>query len=477
MLFALTVFACAPAGRDAHHPDPAGPVTTPTPPPPTDTAPGTTTPETTTSGPVTTPSLPCTDTDGDTVPDAAEAALGTDPAVFDGGCLAWPATVSVAPDPVEENDFVLGDLDGDGDLDALSTAEWTTLYWHENTGSAQFGPLQILALDGYDYYGTWLPLGASGLAIADLDGDGHADALYTLDGDADQISVALGEGGGAFGSATLLAAGAIYTSSLEAVDLDADGDVDLLGAVGFHEAGWWENEGGALTPHTIEARDWVRTAAGDLDGDGDPDIAFGTSNDTGDVGWYENLGGATAFAVHVLTAFEAPATAIALGDVDRDGDLDLAESRTTHNASFWENLGGGQFAPETPLGNCDQVSMADVDLDGDADLVGTRFSQLTWWSHEAGAFAFHAVGAATYATGIRVGDLDGDGHPDAASPPGLTWYRNPLGDDTDGDGITDDAEACVLGTDPTLADTDADGSDDAIEACAPTDPLDASAHP
>ena len=45
--------------------------------------------------------------------------------------------------------------------------------------------------------------------------------------------------------------------------------------------------------------------------------------------------------------------------------------------------------------------------------------------------------------------------------------------DTDGDGLTDDTEANVTGTDPTLLDTDADGVDDGTEVnINGTDPLD-----
>jgi hypothetical protein len=62
-------------------------------------------------------------------------------------------------------------------------------------------------------------------------------------------------------------------------------------------------------------------------------------------------------------------------------------------------------------------------------------------------------------------DTDGDGLSDDSE----LEYSNPTNADTDGDGLDDGREA-TLGTDPTVADSDSDGLDDAREADGPTDP-------
>lgn len=69
-------------------------------------------------------------------------------------------------------------------------------------------------------------------------------------------------------------------------------------------------------------------------------------------------------------------------------------------------------------------------------------------------------------------DTDGDGLNDAAEILGAG--SNPLLADTDGDGLDDAAEVLSYRTDPTLADTDGDGVSDAQEIAQGTDPLDPS---
>ena len=75
---------------------------------------------------------------------------------------------------------------------------------------------------------------------------------------------------------------------------------------------------------------------------------------------------------------------------------------------------------------------------------------------------------------VVTADLDGDGAPDVVADTyeGVMWWRNPLRDYPDGDGVSDDLEVCVLGTDPLLADTDGGGRTDGEEVCDLADPRD-----
>ncbi|MEO1369196.1 MAG: Calx-beta domain-containing protein, partial [Acidobacteriota bacterium] len=75
---------------------------------------------------------------------------------------------------------------------------------------------------------------------------------------------------------------------LQAVDLDFDGDLDV---VGDPNANWWENIDKATSwtrRSYSDAADVNDTVASDLDGDGDRDIAV-ARNVTGQVSWFENL--------------------------------------------------------------------------------------------------------------------------------------------------------------------------------------------
>jgi hypothetical protein len=68
------------------------------------------------------------------------------------------------------------DLDGDGDLDALSaSSEDNKVAWYTNDGSGYFGPQQVLTTEAD---------GADSVSAADLDGDGDLDVLSASSDDA-----------------------------------------------------------------------------------------------------------------------------------------------------------------------------------------------------------------------------------------------------------------------------------------------------
>jgi hypothetical protein len=75
----------------------------------------------------------------------------------------------------------------------------------------------------------------------------------------------------------------------------------------------------------------------------------------------------------------------------------------------------------------------------------------------------------TIASGLdEVIDTDGDGLPDDVERD--VYGTDPLLADTDADGVEDGEELDLYGTDPLLADTDADGISDDVELEAGTDP-------
>jgi hypothetical protein len=64
-------------------------------------------------------------------------------------------------------------------------------------------------------------------AVADLDADGHLDLVLAL-GPAPQLRVFFGNGHGAFPSSSTIVGAGAYAKSLEIGDFDADGDLDIL---------------------------------------------------------------------------------------------------------------------------------------------------------------------------------------------------------------------------------------------------------
>src|SRR5262249_15043131 len=97
-----------------------------------------------------------------------------------------------------------------------------------------------------------------------------------------------------------------------AADLGGDGDNDRLSASGFDgQIVWYENVGGfSWTPRLI-AFAGESVEAADLDQDGDLDVV---SN----LVWYENDGGSPpAFTQHPVASISVHANGLAIVDVDR----------------------------------------------------------------------------------------------------------------------------------------------------------------
>jgi FG-GAP-like repeat len=231
------------------------------------------------------------------------------------------------------------DLDNDGDLDiavaVFGGIEKGEVFWLERTGDAadpRYARHELLTLSG-----------AIGVEPVDLDTDGRMDLVLLLAQEHEAILVFLNKGDRVFERATLARAPhPMYGStSLSTVDLDRDGDVDLLFTNGdafdgqtdpkpYHGVQWLENLGGLKFQfHGIGRFYGAATAtAGDLDGDGDVDVVAGSwVNDWRDpqrhaVVWYEN-DGKQGFTAHGIATRPAGIATLKLIDVTGDGRLDI----------------------------------------------------------------------------------------------------------------------------------------------------------
>ena len=130
-------------------------------------------------------------------------------------------------------DLALGDLDGDGDLDVLAaTASGGQIIL--NIGSAQRGsPNQFAILPG-----SLGSLFTTSVFLGDLNGDGRLDALL---GSAGQAQVWLNDGHGNFRREQILRYPSRHAVALG--DVDGDGDLDVFTALLAEHYQVWLNDG------------------------------------------------------------------------------------------------------------------------------------------------------------------------------------------------------------------------------------------
>ena len=173
-------------------------------------------------------------------------------------------------------------------------------------------------------------------------------------------------------------------SSLFTVDIDRDGDLDILvGNAGSNSVQLMMNDGKgkfALGPEIPIGFGPEAIVAGDLDNDGDIDIVT-IDKDTGGVsillnekGIFHNNGDSRG------TGTNARPVSVALGDLNNDDFLDIAianQSDGTINIFFNEPLARGHFANRTTDGTISigrgvsSVLLNDIDKDGRIDLLAS----------------------------------------------------------------------------------------------------------
>lgn len=162
-------------------------------------------------------------------------------------------------------------------------------------------------------------------------------------------------------------------------------------------------------------------ACGDIDGDGDADIA--ALEYRGRIVWYENPGDGRSFVIHSVLPAPGPGhERMALLDADGDGDLDIAASSNgLAPIALYENQGMDLW-PKTSLpqetADAWAISPADFDADDDTDLAAglCQAGEIAWLENRSGngrEWLLHRVAQGTGAPlSVDAADYDGDGDAD-----------------------------------------------------------------
>ncbi|CAG0931280.1 hypothetical protein TFLX_02063 [Thermoflexales bacterium] len=317
-----------------------------------------------------------------------------------------------------------GDYDGDDDLD-LAVGSWDRIRLYPNHN----GVLTYTAI-----WSSTADNETQSVAWGDVDGDGdldlavgnhyQADQIYRNDGVSDGVPQL---------TAIWLSLEAADTHVVAWADYDSDGDLDLAASGDSQPNRLYRNEGGNLTPSatwsSLEPERTYALAWGDSDGDGDLDLAVANycSNYAGcrSVRLYRNDAGAF-LANAIWSSLEVDnSTSLAWGDVDSDGDLDLAVGNDGQPNRLYLNVNGSLASSASwssiEVDDTTSVAWADYDHDGDLDLAvgngGSPGQPNRLYRNDGGTLTAYASWTALEADstqGLAWGDVDKDGDLDLA---------------------------------------------------------------
>jgi len=335
-----------------------------------------------------------------------------------GGAAAQPSGVGATA-------IAAGDVDGDGS-DDLFVSAWSA----QGTAVPTLYRVQGgFVRDAGERANIRLPQGAAFATFADFDNDGWLDFFAIgVDG---KSHLFRNRGDGSSEDVTAKSRIGDVAGARKAlfVDLDHDGDLDLLLIGSGGRAVYRNNLDGTFTEATAafgiggagDARDAVFA---DFDGDGRTDVFIAGSPSS-----LLHNGGAARFS-DVIASSGLPSGAArtaALGDYNNDGFLDLFIAGSSGESSLWLNRGNGTFSRDSRSAVVSSGSSApstatfvDYDNDGWLDLIvgGAEKPALFLFRNDGkGAFVDRStlIPAATRSAGARsivASDVDGDGDED-----------------------------------------------------------------
>jgi hypothetical protein len=283
------------------------------------------------------------------------------------------------------------DVDGDRDLDVLSASTYNDrIAWYENlVGDGSAWIAHVISLDAF---------GAASVGAADVDGDGDVDALSASLYDDTVAWYENRDGTGSTWTRHVVTFDAFGATSVVAADVDGDDDLDVLSASIWDDTvAWHENlsgDGSAWIAHVISVNTFgaVSVFAGDVDGDDDPDVLSASLYDD-TIAWHENVdGNGFVWTEHPITVDAFGASSVVAADVDGDLDLDVLSAATWDNEIAWhENVAGdgsvwAQSIISIGASGASSVFAADLDGDGDLDALSAwRYVDTVAWHENQGS--------------------------------------------------------------------------------------------
>lgn len=228
------------------------------------------------------------------------------------------------------SDAAFEDIDDDGDQDVLITglnsSNLPTAKLYTNNGSGTFTEVAGTVFDG---------VGESSLVFSDVDGDGDSDVLIAGLASTGRITkLYTNNGSGVFAEVAGTTFDGISGGSIDAADIDGDGDSDILiagqngNATGDRISNLYINDGAGVFSELSNTIEGVNAFAAfsDVDGDSDHDVIVTGANGANDhvSKLYINDGAGSFSELKGQPFVQVSFSAAAFADVDNNGSKDIA---------------------------------------------------------------------------------------------------------------------------------------------------------
>lgn len=284
------------------------------------------------------------------------------------------------------------DYDNDGDCDIALL---------ENTGD-----LRILLNDGKGRFNeffqeTNIPSTTLNMAAADFNHDGKPDFAIILSGSTNIYIYTYPQPFLSYSTT-----GGSLTTSITTGDINGDGLVDIFVGVsgGSSQPHYFINTSsgsisfnGLNIPSSLASNS---TSLVDIDNDGDKDLVLSRSPTSIDI--FKNDGTGNFSFFHTPSIVMAP-DKITPGDLNNDRFIDLVIGNAVSGSDIFINNGTGIFTNTHLAINISEAKLFDIDFDGDLDIIARNSSQLVIMKNDgSGNFTLHSSTPVTTPTSITV---------------------------------------------------------------------------
>lgn len=309
-----------------------------------------------------------------------------------GGGMFWYEAPNWTKHCIDDGSFTtnmaVGDIDGDGFLDVVVPAGGglhSPLYWYRNPMGSGRPPTQQ-----WKKHVIGTPKGHHDVLLADLDGDGRPEVVTRgqssfSEKSGDEIAVYRRQADGAWAMRRIACP---HGEGIAAADLRGAGRQDLI-----VNGRWYENPGDILRQewpkHVFTTRYThpdIKVAAGDIDGDGRPEIVMVPSELAKQVyriSWFKaGADPAEEWTEHVVAdGVECVLHSLDLADMDGGGNLDIVtammhQGQPPPEVCIYHNRGQGQAWDKQVVATTGSHNLvvADVDGDGMPDIYGCNWN-------------------------------------------------------------------------------------------------------